>query len=84
MVVMKVTIRPMIQLNTTAAFLETPAVSKHKIDILEDRGELVWLTMVPNPEATELKNEKMNSSNHLLATTFAHKVFKKFTEGTTQ
>ena len=38
MVVMKVTIKPMIQLNTTSAFLETPAVLKHKVDIPEDRG----------------------------------------------
>ena len=84
MIFMKAKIRPMIQLNTTSAFLETPAVLKHKVDIQEDRGEHLWLTMVPNPEVSELKDKKINSPNRLLATTFTYKILKMFTDGTTQ
>ena len=41
MLVMKLTIRPMIQLNTTAAFLDTQISQTHKKDVLQDRGKWV-------------------------------------------
>ena len=41
MLVMKVTIRPMVQLNTTTAFLDTPASPRHKKEVPQDRGERV-------------------------------------------
>ena len=41
MLVMKSMIRPMIQLNTTAAFLDTQISQTHKKDVPQDRGERV-------------------------------------------
>ena len=41
MLVMKVMIRPMIQLNMTAAFLDTPISQTHKKEVPKDRGKRV-------------------------------------------
>ena len=40
--------------------------------------------MIPDSNAVELKMEHVNGPNRLLAATFAYRILKMFTEGTTQ
>ena len=63
MLVMKATLRLMVQLNTTAAFLDTPASSCHRKEVPQNRGERVQLTMVPDPNAAELRMDHINIPN---------------------
>ena len=84
MLVMKASIQPVVQLNTTVSFLDPPVTTTHKIDMLQDWGERVKLTMVPGAEAVDIKNKKMNSPNRLLAATDAYRILKMLTDGTTQ
>lgn len=62
MIVLQATIRPMIQLNTMAQFLDVPAEWKAKIDLPEDISERVKLTAILDPEAMELKQKHANSA----------------------
>ena len=40
--------------------------------------------MIPDPNTVELKTECVNRPNRLLTATFAYRILKMFTEGTTQ
>ena len=53
-------------------------------ELLEDQAECVKIMMTSDPEATLLKQEKINSPTRLLAVTFAFKVLNRFGGGTMQ
>lgn len=61
MIMLKATIRPMIQLNMTAQFLDAPEGPKSKTNLPNDISERVKLTIIPDPEAPELRCEHANS-----------------------
>ena len=84
MVMKKATIRLMIQLNTTAKFLDTPAESRRKIDLPKDVNERVKLTMTRDLEVVDLRKEQFNSATCLLAATFSYKLQKMFCGRITQ
>ena len=58
-IILKATIRPMVQLNTTAQSLDILAESRKKVDLPENIGKMVKLTIIPDPDAAELKREHM-------------------------
>ena len=58
MIIMKATIRPMIQVNTVTKFLDAPTTSKEKMELPNDIGERVSAMMILGPEAKDLKKRK--------------------------
>ena len=74
----------MVQLNATGSFLVPPAMTTHKIDVPQDQGERVQLTMIPDAEALDIKNEKMNSPNRLLTATYTYRIWKMLKDSATQ
>ena len=61
MIIIKASIRPLIQLNTAARLDATAAASKLS-ELPEEHTEMVKLILTPNLEAPLLKKEKINSS----------------------
>ena len=61
MIIIKASIRPLIQLNAVAGLDVTAAASKPS-ELLEEQTEWVKLMLTPNPEVPLLKKEKINSS----------------------
>ena len=84
MINLKATIRPMIQLNMTAKFLDTPAGPKLKTDLPNDISERVTLTNIADPEAPELRCKHANSMTWLLAVTLTYILLRNFSGGRTQ
>ena len=82
MVVMKASIQPLFQLNAAAGLPRDHC--DYQPELPEDQVEHVRILMTPDPEATLLKQEKINSPTRLLAVTFAFKVLKRFGGGTMQ
>ena len=83
MIIIKASIRPLIQLNAVARLDVTAAASKPS-DMPEEQTEWVKLMLTPNPEVPLLKKEKISSSTRLLAATYTFKILTKFGNGTTQ
>ena len=84
MLVLKASIRPMVQLNVVQSFLNCPVTSMRITELPDNRSIQVKLTMIPDPSSEHSKTEKANSVMWLLAATFAYKVLKKFMDGVTQ
>ena len=61
MIIIKASIRPLIQLNATAGLDATAAASKPS-ELLEEQTEWVKLILTLDPEVPLLKKEKINSS----------------------
>ena len=74
---------PMIQMNVVSRLLELPT-TRRKLELPDDQSEQVKLMMTPDPMTKSLKQEKVNSPNHLLALTFTFKILNRFANGTTQ
>ena len=58
--------------------------SKCKMELPDDRGYRVHLTILPDPKADKLKLEHKNSSTYLLMTTVAYNFTKMFMDSGTQ
>ena len=83
MATLKAATRPLIQINALEGFLDK--VKNHrKMELPDDKGARVKITMTPNPRVDCLQREKDNSPTQLLAATLAYKMLCKFTNGTTQ
>ena len=83
MIIIKASIRPLIQLNTMAK-LDTTTTAKKPLELPEEQTECVKLMLAPNLGASMLKKEKMNSATRLLAAIYAFKILTKFGNGMTQ
>ena len=84
MIILKVSVRPMIQMNALEGFLKKPLMRPKKTDLWDDRSARIRLTIIPNPSSVYSIKEKVNSVMWLLPVTFTYKILKKFTDGTTQ
>ena len=58
---LKASIRPLIQINSLAGFLDEPKASMMGRSLLESKDNRVLATMTPTPSSETLKNEKVNS-----------------------
>ena len=83
MLVIKANIRPLIQLNVAAGLNIATATSRTP-DLPHNQAERIELMIVPDPEASRLKKEKINSPTRLLVSTYAFKTLNRFGNGTTQ
>ena len=83
MIIIKASIRPLIQLNAMAGLDATTTASKPS-ELPEEQTECVKLMLTPNPEVSLLKKDKINSAIRLLAATYTFKILTKFGNGTTQ
>ena len=83
MIIIKASIRPLIQLNATAG-LDVTVAARKSLELPDDQTEWVKIMITPDPEAPLLRKEKINSPTQLLAATYAFKILTKFGNGTTQ
>ena len=84
LLLLKTTIRPLIQVNTITGFLDEPRAGTMEKGLLDSKDDKVLATMTPAPSSEILKKEKINSPLRLVAATLAFKILNKFTSGTTQ
>ena len=84
LLLLKASIRPLIQINTITGFLDEPKAGTMEKGLLESKDDRVLTTMTPAPSSETLKKEKINSPFRLVAATLAFKILNKFTSGTTQ
>ena len=83
MIILKASIKPLIQLNATVGLDATAAASKSS-ELPDYQTEQVKIMLAPDPEAPLLKKEKLNNPNQLLAAMYSFKILTKFGDGTTQ
>ena len=83
MIIVKASIRPLIQLNAMAR-LDTTTTASKPSELPEEQTEHIKLMLTPNSEASLLKKEKINSATRLLSATYTFKLLTKFSNGTTQ
>ena len=83
MTILEASIRPLIQIKTTAAFKLWDFPEKMS-ELPDDPEERVELLMMPNPAANTIKDEKINSPTRLLVATWAYRISNIFGKGTTQ
>ena len=83
MIIIKASIRPLIQLNAMAR-LDTTTTASKPLELPEEQTEHVKLMLKPHPEASLLKKERINSATRLLAAMYVFKILNKFSNGTTQ
>ena len=84
LLLLKASIRPLIQINSLAGFLDEPKAGMTGRSFLETKDDGVLATMTPAPSSETLKNEKVNSPTRLVVATLAFKILNKFSSGTTQ
>ena len=61
LLLLKASIRPLIQINMITGFLDEPKASTTEKGLLESKDDRVLTTMTPAPSSEILKNEKLNS-----------------------
>ena len=83
MLVLKASVRPLIQLKTKAG-LDIEATTSKPKDLPEEQAERIEIFVTPDPDTPPLKNEKVNSPTRLLAATYTFKIINTFSDGTTQ
>ena len=83
MLVLKASIRPLIQLRTSAGVDITATTSKPK-ELPEEQAERIEILITPDPDTPQLKREKVNSPTRLLVATYTFKIMNTFSDGTTQ
>ena len=84
LLLLKASIRPLIQINSLAGFLDEPKAGVTGRSLLETKDDRVLATMTPAPSSKTLKNEKVNSPTRLVVATLAFKILNKFSSGITQ
>ena len=83
MATLKAVTHPLIQVNALEGLLDKVKMPK-KLDLPDEIGARVRITMTPDPTAKSLQMEKDNSPTRLLAATVAYKILCRFGNGTTQ
>ena len=83
MATLKAATHPLIQVNALQGFLDKVKTPR-KMELPDDMGSRVKLTMTPNPKVECLQKEKDNSPTRLLAATLTYKILCKFANRTTQ
>ena len=83
MVVLKASVRPLIQLQTKAG-LDIEAMTSKTQELPNEQTTRIELLATPDPNTPPFKNEKINSSTRLLAATYAFKMINAFGNGLTQ
>ena len=83
MLVLKASIRPLIQLRTSAGVDITATTSKPK-ELPKEQAERIEILITPDPDTPQLKREKVNSPTRLLVATYTFKIVNTFSDGTTQ
>ena len=83
MLVLKASVRPLIQLKTKAG-LDIEATTSKPKDLPEEQAKRIEILITPDPNTPPLKREKVNSPTRLLVATYAFKIVNTFSDGTTQ
>ena len=83
MATLKAATCPLIQVNALEGFLHKVKTPR-KMELPDNMGARVKLTMTPNPKVECLQKEKGYSPTRLLAATLAYKILCRFVNGTTQ
>ena len=83
MLVLKASIRPLIQLRT-AAGVDIEATTSRPKELPKKQAERIEILITPDPNTPQLKKEKVNSPTRLLAATYTFKIVNTFSDGTTQ
>ena len=83
MLVLKASIRPLIQLRT-ALGLDIEAVTNGPAELPDNQAGRIEVMIVPDPNMSQLKKEKINSPTRLVTATYAFKTINRFRKGTTQ
>ena len=81
---MKNTIRPLIQINIKEGLLDEPVAGTSREGIIGSEEEKILNSLTPSPSSELIKKEKENSRFRLIAATLAFKIMNKFTTGTSQ
>ena len=84
LLLLKASIRPLVQVNKLGGFLEEPKAGKTGSNLPESTYNRAYATMIPMPSAESIRSEKPNSLTRLLVATLAFKILHKFMNGTTQ
>ena len=83
MLVLKSSIRPLIQLRSTAG-VDMEATTSKPTELPENQAERLEILITPDPNAPQFKKEKINSPTRLLAATYSFKIVNTFADGKTQ
>ena len=83
MLVLKASIRPLIQLRT-AAGADIEATTSRPTELPKKQADRIEILITPDPNTPQLKKEKVNSPTRLLAATYTFKFVNTFADGTTQ
>ena len=83
MLVLRSSIRPLIQLRT-AARADIEATTSRPTELPEKQAKRIVILITPDPNAPQFKKEKINSPRRLLAATYTFKIVNTFGGGTTQ
>ena len=81
---LKTTIRPLIQVNIKEGFLDESGAGISRQGILLSEEDKILNSITPSPSSELIKKEKVNSPFHLIAASLAFKTLNKFTTGTSQ
>ena len=83
MMVLKVSIRPLIQIKPSSALIESdaPGGSHELPDYPEERVEKL---MILDPTSKALRDERVNSPTRLLVATWSFRIINIYGKGTTQ
>ena len=84
LLLLKTTIRPLIQVKTIEGFFDEPGTNTSEKGILQSEEDKILNSITPAPSSELIKKEKINSPFRLVAATLAFKTLNKFTNGTTQ
>ena len=84
LLLMKTTIRPLIQVNIKEGLLDEPVAGTSRKGILRSEEDEILNSLTPSPSSELIKKEKENSPFRLIAATLAFKIMNKFTTGTSQ
>ena len=83
MLVLKASIRPLIQLRT-AAGADIEATTSRPTELPKKQAERIEILITLDPNTPQLKKEKVNSPTRLLAATYTFKIVNTFVDRTTQ
>ena len=84
LLLMKTTIRPLIQVNIKEGLLDESVAGTSRKGILRLEEDEILNSLTPSPSSELIKKEKVNSPFRLIAATLAFKIMNKFTTGTSQ
>ena len=84
LLLMKTTIRLLIQVNIKEGLLDEPVAGTSRKGILRSEEDEILNSLTPSPSSELIKKEKENSPFRLIAATLAFKIMNKFTTGTSQ